>query len=428
VRRRIRTAIVGTTAAAVIVFGMLLGVAVGRLHHRQEATRLAREAARAAAVVPATGLRGNDPIELPRVDRGTRLALYDVTGERVAGMGPRTSASAVQAALRGRISESRSDGWMAVAVPVLDEEQVVGAARASVRLSVVTSRTTRSWMEMGALGALVVGLAALIARSQARRLAQPVADLASAVSELGAGDFSVRARRHGVTELDSAAAALDATAERLGQLIERERAFSTDASHQLFTPLTGLRLTLESGLDGATGNQRRTMEEALVEVDRLQKTVDDLLRLARNTGSRSILDLGSLVTEAQDRWHGVLAERGRPLRISAPEDLPPLRGSGAAVRQILEVLMDNAVSHGQGTVALRIRTVGEGASIEVSDEGPGVSQDPDVVFSRRAPDATGHGIGLALARSLAEADGARLVIRKDHPSTFALVLCDGDKD
>jgi signal transduction histidine kinase len=249
-----------------------------------------------------------------------------------------------------------------------------------------------------------------------------VAALATALETLGDGDFSVRTERSGVPELDAAAAALDATAERVGDLVLRERTFSSDASHQLSTPVTGLRVTLEGALLTPGTDLREAVEEALGQLDRLQSTVADLLALARDAEPVGPVDLRDVVGAAAADRRGALAAMGRALRVDVPLDLPAARGSAAAVRQVLGVLLDNAAVHGSGTVTVRAYAAASGLIVEVEDEGAGL-REPDRAFERRSPAARGHGIGLALARSLAEADGGRLVVRRPGPApVLALVL------
>jgi signal transduction histidine kinase len=138
------------------------------------------------------------------------------------------------------------------------------------------------------------------------------------------------------------------------------------------------------------------------------------------------LNVAELVTELRDRWHAPFAARGRRLNLTAVPHLPDLPVSAAAVRQILEVLLDNALVHGSGTASVTMMDTASGVRIEVGDEGSGL-QDPERAFARRA-DRSGHGIGLALARSLAEAEGGRLVLRRAGPAPVFSLLLPTDPD
>ena len=227
----------------------------------------------------------------------------------------------------------------------------------------------------------------------------------------------------GIEEIDAAGSALTRTAERLGELVGRERAFSADASHQLRTPLTGLRLRLETALDGG-GDLRPAVVGALEITDRLERTVDELLALDRDAPSaRTPADLPALLAELCDGWQGPLGEAGRTLRLSVPPALPRTSASAAATRQILDVLLANASRHGAGAVTVTAREADTAVAVDVADEGAGVRIPAEALFGRRTDRAAGHGIGLALARALAEAEGGRLVLTRAGPApVFTLLL------
>ncbi|HMF04816.1 MAG TPA: HAMP domain-containing sensor histidine kinase [Acidimicrobiia bacterium] len=428
-RRRILISLVGLTALAVLVFGIPLGYAAQRLYHDEEIFKLQREAAEAAQHVPENFGTGTDPVELPPED-GISYTLYDEAGHRVTGRGPAVADATVRAALRGDVADATSSSTLVAAVPVTRQKGSIGAIRAGAPASLVTDRSHRAWLVMAALGAAAVGVSALIGLWQSRRLTRPVDRLAQSATRLGQGDFTVRTEPAGVPELDAVARALDTTATRLDTMLARERAFSSDASHQLRNPLAALRMELEmarldSGIDRAS-----LIADALVEVSRLERTIDDLLELARDTHEeRAALRIDRVVDELDQRWHGSLAAEGRPFRTIIEPDAPGVHASEAAVRQVVDVLVDNAATHGAGTVTLRARAAGTGLAIEVSDEGPGIREgEVDRIFDRRRADDERHGIGLALARSLAEAEGGRLVLQRERPApTFAIVLpADGE--
>ena len=166
------------------------------------------------------------------------------------------------------------------------------------------------------------------------------------------------------------------------------------------------------------------MTAALQTADRLERTIDELLALARDSPTaRTPADLPALLAELEASWHGPLAAAGRPLRVSAAPGLPPTRASSAAARHVLDVLIANAARHGAGTVTVRARDADTAIAVDIADEGPGVTTSAEDLFRRRAAGAAGHGIGLALARALAEAEGGRLLLTRSGPGpVFTLLL------
>jgi signal transduction histidine kinase len=327
----------------------------------------------------------------------------------------------VRDALEGEPSDAHLDGDTIAAIPIAQSGRVVGAVRASEPRSVVVSRTVRAWAVMAMLAVGALGVVGLLALRQARRLAQPVDELVESAERLGGGDFSVRTEPSGVAELDQVGRALDDTAARLDDLVARERAFSADASHQLRTPLAGLRVVVESALMTPGADTRAALEEALCSIDRLEATIADLLTLARDThGDRTPLDLGRVIRDRAEGWQKTLTGRGRELHVVIDPELERPRVAEPAIRQILQVLVENATVHGAGPVTIRARATAGAVAVDVGDEGPGLA-DATAAFTRRANGS--HGIGLPLARSLAEAEGARVLLDHAGPCpVFSLLL------
>lgn len=423
-RRRILAAIVALTAVGVVVFAVPLGVVLANLYREEEVVRLERAAGEAVEHVPTSFPKSADSIDLSRERSDPSIALYDRSGVKVTGPGPRRADRAVKSALRGDAKDTEERHVLIVAIPLIRNEHTIGALRAARPVSFVTDRTRSAVFVMIAIGACAIGVSALIGLWQSRRLARPVDDLARAAERLGDGDFTVRNAPSGIPEIDAVSTALDSTAARLDRMLTRERSFSEDASHQLRTPLTGLRLNLEAARLDPTKDRDTTLDAALGEIDRLDRTIDDLLTLARDTQtSREPVDVAEALAELKDAWGGRLAAAGRPLRIAVEPKLPAVVMSNRALRQILDVLVDNATRHGAGAVTVRARSAPIGEVIEVEDEGRGVTSDPERIFDRRTAGAGGYGIGLALARSLAEAEGARLRLERSTPHpVFALFL------
>jgi signal transduction histidine kinase len=424
VRRRIALLVVLAAVLATALFGIPLAVAAAHFFIADEHTELERLADAAAVTAAADLLEHRRPVDLPATQPGTTLSLYGATGSRLSGPGPATAPGLVRQAGGDRAVHRGSRGrLLLVTVPVADNGTVVGIVRATTARSEAYPRIAETWAAMAVLAALAIAATGVVARRYTRRLTRPLEHLTRSAATLGEGDFSVRTQASGIPEIDAAGQALNRTAARIGRLVARERAFSADASHQLRTPLTGLRLGLETTLEVAAPEDRGGLEAAIGEADRLDATIDELLTLARDTAhGAEPLDLAGLLSELDRRWRGTLEATGRALATTTDPDLPAARASSAAVRQILAVLLDNAAEHGHGPVAVHARASGEALAIDVTDHGAGITAAEPELFRRRTAPSDGHGIGLALARSLAEAEGGRLTLTDRDPTTFTLFL------
>jgi signal transduction histidine kinase len=401
-------------AAVVLLLGVPLAVAVRSLLVSQALDGLQREAEQAQVLVQQQGSVRGAALLLTAVaeETGSRLTLVDRSGPmafQIDTGGPPddevflSAVGDVEAARRGAIGRTAAPGLLAVTVPVRAPgiEQVVRASRTDEALR---ADVRRAWLQIGVLALVALAAAAVIATWQARRLAAPLESLAAAARALGDGDFTVRAPRSGVPEPDEVAHALEVTADRIAALVARSRSFGADASHQLRTPLTALRLQLES-LE-ATGPEPGAVAHALEEVDRLDATIDELLALGAPETAREVVDLEGLVDERIGAWRALAGTEDRRIVVQAVA-APPVRARPAAIGQALQVLLDNALEHGRGTVTIAIQPVTGGVRLCVGDEGAGVPPDVEV-GSAPADRGGGRGHGLPLARALVEAEGGRL--------------------
>jgi signal transduction histidine kinase len=420
VRRRIVVSIVGVAVIAMLLLGIPLGYAVEQFYAKEQVLYLHREASEAIRGVNPSTLRAGQPGEIHDED-GIHLAAYDRAGQKLGGTGPVRGDQLVMGALRGEPDDARIDGETVVAIPLYNDGRTTGAIRASESRSVVVARTARAWLIMGALAVAALVIVVLLALRQANRLTRPIDDLVRSAERLGGGDFSVRAEASGIPELDQVGEALDNTAVRLGNLVARERSFSSDASHQLRTPLAGLRVGVESALLTPGADLRYALENTLGPIDRLETTISSFLELARDTRpERGPLDASRLLRELETEWAQLPDTRDRTLAVSAAEGIGQPTIAEPAIHQIMNVLLENALIHGAGTVTVRARSIAGATTIDVTDEGSGPT-DIELAFS--PPEGGAHGNGLPLARSLAEAEGARLVYEHDVDGpTFRLIL------
>ncbi|WP_245178754.1 sensor histidine kinase [Streptomyces montanisoli] len=435
-RRRVLVSIVAVAACAVTVLTVPLAWSMDRLYRGGAVARLQRDAVWLAAGLPrdeaygpGSGHSGHSGHSSQRPPAAAREALYTPAGRRLSGNGPPSSRVA-EAARDGSLHQGVEGSHLAVSVPVARHGVVTAVVRVWTPWDSITDRRSGTWLLLAATGAAIVGLSVLLAVHLARRVAVPLERLTETARALGAGDFTIQPVRSGIREADAAGRALAATARRLGEVLERERSFSTAVSHQLRTPLTALVLGLEAARTQDDRGRRTALDTALRRADHLGETIDDLLRLAREThGGGEGIDAAEVLERIARRNRDAVAEAGRRLTVRCEPELPLARGSVAATVQVVQTLVDNALTHGRGEIRLTAVDVGAGVAIEVGDDGPGPAAEGDRVFESAEGPGRRHGIGLTLARSLAEAEGGRLLLRRAGPRpVFSLMLPAADPE
>lgn len=320
------------------------------------------------------------------------------------------------------------------ALSTLGEDATLGTAQLSgggaveVRRpqAVVRQDVVRALRPIVLIGLVALAVAALAGVLLAGRLARPFSRLAEHAAALGAGEFTRELPTQRVQEAERIAAALRDSGRRLQDLITREREFARNASHQLRTPLTGMRLRIEdvSLWPETAPVVREELEQVLEEVDRLSDTVTELLAFARRSrsGSWESVEPAVLIDRTLDRWRPLAAELDRSVRagevVAGAVSLPR-----NAVEQVLDVLVDNALKHGRGGVTVGVQADAGSVRFCVSDEGsvpPGRSEAG--LLARSGSSAAGEGIGLALCDDLARSLGGRLRLLETAPTTFELLL------
>jgi len=290
----------------------------------------------------------------------------------------------------------------------------------------VNNAIRRAWLIIAVEVFFALATAAALAGLQARGLGQPLVELAETAEQLGQGlTRKRRHRRYGIPELDRVADELDRSADRVARILAAERQFASHVSHQLRTPLTALSMRLEEiAYCDNLETVREEAELALSQVERLAEVVEQLLTYQRSPDQApaEIVDVDGVVQQQFDEWRPAYKKAGRRI---VPAGVPGLlaRATPGTLGQVLATLLENALFHGAGTVTVRTRTVGGSVVVEVTDQGPGVPDElGNRVFERAVSGRSGTGLGLALARDLAEADGARLELVQQRPPVFALFL------
>jgi signal transduction histidine kinase len=253
----------------------------------------------------------------------------------------------------------------------------------------------------------------------AGQFARPVRRLDEAARRIAAGDLEVRASPEGSSEQRSLSRSFNKMTDRLSRAIRAQQSFVADASHQLRTPLTGLRLRLEEARAlGVSENARAELEAAEHEVGRLAKTIDELLVLSRageHDAPGEIVDLDQVAEDAVKRWSTFAAEHGNKLELGGDGRKGSIWAARADVDRALDALVENAVLYSSRGTSITISPLRAG--IEVLDEGPGLrAGEEEKVFERfhrgqaGIEGTAGTGLGLPIARELARRWGGDVSI------------------
>jgi two-component system, OmpR family, sensor kinase len=321
----------------------------------------------------------------------------------------------LRTALRGvraqgeRHSDTLGQDLLYTAVPVTNNGQVVGAVRVTQDLAAVHHRVRRAVLALIAIGAFALVLGLTLAWFLAGSLSRPLRRLASTARDVEAGNLEARAEVSGAKEQREVSAAFNDMAERLGTVLAAQREFVANASHQLRTPLTGLRLRLEAARAKAGLDAQPELEAAELEVERLARLLTSLLTLAREgdkPATAQAVSLARAVERAYERWAATAERDGRELELVGGGDAT-IMASEEDLAILLDNLIENAVRYSPKRVAVDWGRDGEEAWLAVLDEGPGLASGEETsLFDRFARGSAGNsrpgtGLGLAIVQTLA---------------------------
>jgi signal transduction histidine kinase len=435
-----------------IIVLLLLELPLALVYQQREFDRLTADIERDAAVMATIY---EDVLELdlapdpvPADDYGTstgaRVIVVDLDGISVIDSSREvdrdfSNRPEVIAALSGerstgtRPSVTLGNDLLFVAVPVASGGTVHGAVRITFDAHEVTERVWRLWIGLIAIAAVVLVVVAVVGWFLAGSVTRPVRRLQAAAQRFSQGDLTpIDATPKAPPELAALEAGFNDMARRLDELIERQRAFVADASHQLRTPLTALRLRLENlqsavAIDADTDNTATGLAgelgAAIDETTRLSDLVNGLLRLARTESQQPpiTVDVAQLVRDRASTW-AATAEMN-DVELSFEDDATERIGLAVegSIEQVLDNLIDNAIraapAHSQ--VALTLASEQAHHIVSISDTGPGLSDDDKrnalQRFWRSDTSATGTGLGLAIAHALIESSGGTLRLDDNAP-------------
>ena len=318
---------------ALIAFGVPLGVSLGKRVDSEVRAQAKSQAEVVAASAPEL-LEHSQKATLERLvtqsaqaQRG-RVLVVDAQGRVVAdSAGPSevgadyASRPEVADALSGRTtqevrhSSTLGEDLLATAVPILRSGKPIGAVRVTQSNSAVTHATHAAIFRLALLGGIVLLLGAVAGGLIARETSRPIGHLEQAAQQVEHGDLTAVAPVEGSSEQRALAHSFNSMTSRLARLLRSQQEFVADASHQLRTPLTGIRLQLEELRDGLPPEDPRVAEldAGLKEIDRLAAIVNELLILSR-AGEREMpadqVDVATAVDEAVGRWRKAAGEAG----------------------------------------------------------------------------------------------------------------------
>ncbi len=422
-RRRVLLAAIAAVAAAVVLLGVPLGIFGARFVIDNETQRLSVRLDRLMASVQ-TFQEHVDALP----DTARDVPFPDAVIQRaVEGSVDGDLPAHVRVIMRdGTLIE----GGEAVEGPVIfaGETTELGAQVAmEVSSWAVWIRASQVVVLVGVLGAVAIGAGVAIAVWQANRLSAPLVYLAASAEQLASGQVRPRLEPSGVEEIDLVAAELARTSDRLAGRLAAERQFTSDASHQLRTPLTALSMRLEEIMLMTSDDEvREEARVSLEQVERLVTVVNDLLNASRRSsgGTTEPVLLLDVVRQQLEEWTPTFEQAGRRLAVEVPADQRVLATPGA-LAQVLSTLLENSLKHGGGTTTVRSRPSGTtgAVAIQVADEGAGVPDDiAHRIFERGMTSGNGTGLGLALVRDLVAADGGRVELSQRRPAVFSVFL------
>jgi signal transduction histidine kinase len=439
--RRLLLSYLSITAFVLLIIELPLGITFARAEYDRLVAAVERDATVLATVVEDTleagGTGGLDPVAAGYQDRtGGRVVIVDRQGVTVADSDPPapgrrdlSTRPEIAAALGGehtagsRSSATLGGAFLYVAVPVASQGRVYGAVRITYPTSTVDARVRRVWVALTGVAAVVLSVVVLVGFALARSTTRPMRRLEQATTAVASGDLGARAPTdQGPPEVRRLAATFNDMAGRLGRLLDSQRAFVADASHQLRTPLTALRLRLENLEATLPPAATDDLRAAAAETGRLARLVDGLLALARAEaapGRRETVDLAAVVADRQTAWAPLAAEHDVALTVQ-PGPAAPVWAVPGAVEQVLDNLLANAlrIAPVGSSVELAIRRAEGWVELHVIDQGPGMAAEQrERAFDRfwRGPSAErdGTGLGLAIVRQLLEASGGTAEL---HPN------------
>lgn len=426
-RARLLAAFAYTLLVVIVALEVPLGI---NLDKRVNSEVEAESAGQAQIVAATASDRLGQPAELSQIatdaaqQLGGTVMILDgqarvLADSSSAAVGSTLQSPEILGALGGAIAQDRGSGSggdevLSTGVPIVRNGQTEGAVAVTQNVESVNSSVRDDILALAGIGLLALALGLGVAWILAGSIARPLRSLSDVARRMAGGDLRARADEKGSREQQELAHAFNEMADRLESLLESQRAFVADASHQLRTPLTGLRLRLEAaGVKSGDAAVAKELEAAEHETARLDELVADLLELAASEqpAEDERAEVGDAARAAIERWRAPASEGGHDLSLAMDGD-GQVRAAPAELAAILDNLVENAIRYSPrgAPVKIECRTENGVASLGVlSQSGPIEPEVAERAFERfyRGARGPGTGLGLAIVAALARRRGGR---------------------
>jgi signal transduction histidine kinase len=407
VTRRLLLSYLALTVVILASLEVPLGVLNAHNQRQDLRAKVAHDATAVAALSEDSLEHGrtNDPalrVAISRYAEATdgAVVIHDTSGRLVAS----------SVGEDGGEAEAEHVNGIAVTAPIASRARVFGTVRITYPTGATDRRILRYWLALALAAAVVLAAAAVAGLLLSRSLSRPLRRLERAAERIGEGALDARASEtDGPEEIRRLARTLNETAAKLDALVRSQLDFVSDASHQLRTPLTALRLRLENIEPNVAPEAQESLAAAVAETDRLARLVSELLALARaedDVEPAGRIDVAALATARVDAWSALADERGVSIQTTSAPVVA--RGGSGRVEQVLDNLLSNALDASPRGATIQVTTARRNGWVEmhVVDEGPGLAAAARAHAFDRFWHAGGEGsgLGLTIARRLAAVD------------------------
>ena len=408
-RRRLILVTAAVTTMVVFAFLIPLAILVRDLAADRALTGVERDAESIArlvtVLVPDHGFAG--AVEALDADRLSAIDASVVLADGSSVGAPVPAGEDMSIAFDGSPFRAAVEHGQAVYIPAVAPDGATAVVRVYAPPEEISRGVLTSWIVLGSLALLLVGLAMFVADRLGRSIVVPVRELSATASKLGQGDLSARVEPSGPPEIEEVGAEFNRLAEQVTGLLQRERETAADLSHRVRTPLTAARLDVEALEDV------ETREHLLRDLDEVERSVDFIIREARrpvHVESAGGCDLGSVTSERVSFWSALAEEQDRSVETDVVDGPVRVGVPAGDAEAMIDALIENVFSHsGDGAaIALRVaREDGEGV-VTVEDGGRGF---PDRnVLKRGESGGSSTGLGLDIVRRTAERSGGQMEV------------------